>query len=76
MRDVYEIMYQFVAAGGPIDEQVEPRPEYVSFNFHYDLRVKIENRLIYLETVLLCDNLDNPDDPDDPPIVIVSSHDV
>jgi hypothetical protein len=58
---------------GSIDEQVEKRPEYVSFGFHYDLRLKIDDRLIYVETVLFCDDADNPDDPR---ILIVSVHDV
>ena len=66
-------MFDFVAAGGKIDEQVETRPEYVADEFHYDLRVNIDGRMIYFETLLRCMK---PDDPDDPRIEVVNVHDV
>jgi hypothetical protein len=71
-REVRQLLAEFVAQGGRIDEQVETRPEYVSFEFHYDLRVTIDGRRIYFETILLSND---PDDPDDPRIEIVSVRD-
>jgi hypothetical protein len=73
LRAISQTLYQYVEAGGEIDEQKENRAEYVSFEFHYDLRVNIDARHVYFETVLLCDDAD---DPDDPVIVVVSVHDV
>ena len=75
-RSLFEIrrlLHEFVANGGAIDEQVERRPEYVSYEFHYDLRLIIDNRLVYFEMILHCDD---PNDPDDPFLVVVSAHDV
>lgn len=73
LREIARQLHEFVEAGGKIDEQKECRPEYVSFEFHYDLRVTFESRRVYFETVLLCEDAD---DPDDPQIQIVSVHDV
>ena len=38
-----------------------------------DLRLKIGDRRLYFETVLMTDE---PDDPDDPIVIVVSVHDV
>jgi hypothetical protein len=73
LREVARALYQHVEGGGEIDEQVERRPEYVSYEFHFDLRVRIGGRHIYFETVLLCEDAK---DPDDPMIEVVSVHDV
>lgn len=72
--EIRRLLHEFVVNGGAgvIDEQPETRREYVSYEFHYDLRVHIDNRLIYFESILLCDD---PNDPDDPRIVVVSIHD-
>ncbi len=59
--------------GGDIDEQEERRPEWDDHEFHFDLRVEIDGRHLYFETLLFCDN---PDDVDDPFIEVVSVHDV
>lgn len=72
-REIRRQLYEHVEKGGAIDEQVERRPEYVHYGFHYDLRLGMGNRNVYFETVLLCENAD---DPDDPQIIIVSVHDV
>lgn len=72
-REIRRELHQFVNAGGEIDEQVERRPEYAQYEFHYDLRVRIGGRSLYFETVLLCEDAE---DPDDPMIVVVSVHDV
>jgi hypothetical protein len=70
---IKQLLFKFVADGGVIDEREERRPEYDSFEFHYDLRLKIDDRWIYFETVHLCDK---PDDPDDSRIMVVNAHDV
>ena len=71
--EIRRLLFEFVNGGGKIDEQVETRPEYLGDEFHYDLRVKIDDRLLYFETIL---RSDNPDDPDDPRIEVVNVHDV
>ena len=55
--------------GGRVDQVVERRPEYVSYRFHYDLRLPLSARRIYIETVLI------EDDHPDPTIHVVSIHD-
>jgi hypothetical protein len=72
-REIAHQLYLFVSNGGLIDEQVERRPEWKEYEFHYDLRVPIAGRQIYFETILICEDAD---DPDDPTIVVVSVHDV
>jgi hypothetical protein len=67
---VSEMMHQYVAAGGTIDQVPERRPEWNDRDFHYDLRLKIGDRSLYIETILV------DDDPDDPLIKVVSIHDV
>jgi hypothetical protein len=73
LRDIRRLLHDFVDQGGEIDEQVERRPEYTHYEFHYDLRVPIGGRRIFFETVLMCDAAAHPDDPQ---IIVVSVHDV
>lgn len=73
LREIARELHEYVEAGGEIDEQTEHRPEYLSYEFHFDLRVKIGDRRVYFETVLLCEDAE---DPDDPQIEVVSVHDV
>jgi hypothetical protein len=73
LREIRRELHDYVDQGGAIDEQRERRPEYVDYEFHYDLRVKIGARRVYFETVLMCDDAD---DPNDPKILVVSLHDV
>jgi hypothetical protein len=73
LREIAHGLHAHVEAGGAIDEQKERRAEYVSYEFHYDLRVNFGGRRIYFETIMLCDDAD---DPDDPQIEVVSVHDV
>ena len=63
-----ELMFEHVRAGGRIDQVEETRPEHSSFRYHYDFRLSVEGRLVYLETVL------DDDDPDDPTITVVNAH--
>lgn len=63
-------MFRHVNAGGEIDEVKESRPEWSDRWFHYDFRIPIEGRLLYIEMILI------EDDPDDPTVHVVSIHDV
>ena len=64
-----ELMHLHVSQGGQVRQTVERRPEYVAYRFHYDLRLPIDGRRIYIETVLV------EDDRPDPTIRVVSIHD-
>ncbi len=72
-RSIARVLCEHVENGGQVDEQKETRAEYSHYEFHFDLRVMVDERRIYFETILLCDD---PDDPDDPVIEVVSVHDV
>jgi hypothetical protein len=68
-RFVGDEMFRFFAAGGEIDQVHETRPEWTEHRFHYDFRMDIGGRLLYIETILV------EDDTDDPTIHVVSIHD-
>ena len=68
-RAIAEEMSRFLEGGGEIGQTPETRPEWSQWRFHYDFRIKIAGRLLYIETVLV------EDDPDDPTISVVSIHD-
>ena len=69
VRQIARLMCAYVQAGGEIDRVPERRPEWNDRPFHYDLRIPIGGRLVYIETILL------DDDPDDPTIRVVNIHD-
>ncbi len=48
------------------------RPEWNVNEFHFDIRLRVGDRLIFIETLL---NYDDSNDPDDPVIRVVSIHD-
>ena len=68
-RRIARLMYDHVRTGGMIDQVPETRPEWNDRPFHYDLRIPIDGRLIYIETILF------DDDPTDLVIRVVSIHD-
>jgi hypothetical protein len=69
LRDIAKLMHDHVVqAGGTIDQVRERRPEYNDRDYHYDFRLMIAGRRIYIETILV------DDDPSDPTIHIVSMH--
>jgi hypothetical protein len=46
-------MYEYVTAGGEIDEQAETRENWSEqHEFHHDLRLSINNKPVYIETRL------------------------
>ena len=74
-RRLKQLLYEHVWAEPDcrrVDEQPETRPEWQAHEFHHDLRVRIDGRLIYFETRLVCRD---PNDPDDPLIQVVNAHD-
>jgi hypothetical protein len=71
-KAIVQLLHKHVEAGGVIHEVMETRPEWKEYEFHYDLRVQIDGRLFYFETIL---DYKDPNDPDDPTICVVSIHD-
>ncbi len=68
-RAVSEAMAEYVRRGGEIDQQPEIREQWSEqYDYHYDLRIRIGGKLIYIETVF-------PDWEDDPSILVVNIHD-
>src|SRR5438552_18258196 len=55
-RDVARLMCEHVETGGEIDQVRERRPEWTDRDFHYDFRIRIGDRLLYIETVLVDDD--------------------
>jgi hypothetical protein len=68
-RAIAEELFCFFESGGEIDQIRETRPEWSEHRYHYDLRIGIEGRLLYVETILM------ESDPRDPTIHVVSIHD-
>ena len=68
-RAIAEEMFCHFDAGGEIDRVRETRPEWNEQRYHYDFRIQIGGRLIYIETLLV------EDDPNDPTAHVVSIHD-
>jgi hypothetical protein len=52
--EVKRLLHDYVVGGGQIDEVVETRETWRDrYEYHYDLRVRIDGRLIYFETRLV-----------------------
>jgi hypothetical protein len=72
VNDIGRLMYEYVAAGGEIDEVRESRPEWSGeHEFHYDIRFSIEGVPVYIETRL---HEHKPFEPDRPWIQVVNVH--
>lgn len=68
-RSVARLLHEYVSSGGVIDRQVEKRELHRdTHREHFDFRVSIESRLIYIETTLGVTSTG-------PTITIVSIHD-
>ena len=74
LDDIRKRMCEYVLdERGEIDEQPETRPAWrEEFPFHYDLRLFIQDRRVYIETRL---HYRIPFVPDDPWIEVVNIHD-
>ena len=70
VKAIAKAMHGFLAGGGVIDQVKETRPEWDMWPYHYDFRLLLANRNVYIETIL------QDDAPNDPTLVIVSIHDV
>ena len=68
-REINQLIRQYVEAGGEIDQVREHRPDYNDRDYHYDLRLQVTGRLVYIETILVDDN------PRDPTVRVVNIHD-
>jgi hypothetical protein len=67
-KDVGRMMHEHVAVGGEIDQVKETREEYRHLHqYHYDFRIPIAGRLIYIETRL-------DDTKMGPTILVVNMH--
>ena len=48
-REISRLMFEYVPAGGQIDEVRETRPEWSDCEFHHDLRFTINDKPVYVE---------------------------
>ena len=71
LNDIGRLMYEYVEAGGVIDEVRETRPEWSDHEYHYDLRFTIQDKRIYIESRLY---FRLPLDPDESSILVVNIH--
>ena len=72
LKEIAELMCRHVEAGGEIDEVPESRPQWsVQWEFHWDLRVKMNGKLVYIETRL---HYRLPVVADEPWILVVNIH--
>lgn len=69
-RAMNELMADHVRRGGEIHQVKETRAEHIEWRFHYDLRIPIINRRVYIETVFVHER-----DPEDCTIYVVNMHD-
>ena len=70
-KEIGRLMYEYVEAGGEIDEVVETRPVWSEHDYHYDLRFSIQDKPLYIETRL---NYELPFEPDQSTILVVNIH--
>src|SRR5438876_10396263 len=68
LKDVAKVMNDFCRTGGVIDQVPERRAEYSNWPFHYDFRLLLAGKAIYVESIL------QDDYPRDPTVQIVSIH--
>lgn len=55
LKEISQLMYEHVAAGGVVDEVPETRPEWSDmYEFHYDIRLTINEIPVYIEARLNC----------------------
>ncbi len=71
LSDIGRLMCEYVNGGGEIDEVRETRPEWSDYEFHYDLRLPIDGKPVYIESRL---EFRVPLVPDDSRIIVVNVH--
>lgn len=72
LKEIARLMFEYVDAGGEIDEVKETRPEWSDYEFHYDLRFPIQGKPVYIESRL---HYKLPFKPDFSTILVVNIHD-
>jgi hypothetical protein len=50
LKDVAKAMHDYVAGGGVIDQVKETRSEWSIWPFHYDFRLSLGGRILYIES--------------------------
>jgi hypothetical protein len=73
-RELKELMYEYVAGGGEIDE-VREKSKDSEFDFHYDLRIKFQGKRVYIETRMDPDYPRTPLESLESTIYVVNVHD-
>ncbi|HVC98547.1 MAG TPA: hypothetical protein VND64_33075 [Pirellulales bacterium] len=68
LREMEKLLHDHVAGGGTLDQVRERRKDWLDFEFHFDLRLDVGGKKIYVETVLV------RADPRDPLVEIVNVH--
>jgi hypothetical protein len=63
-------MIEHVRLGGRVHQVRETRPEYAKYHFHYDIRLPMTGRRLYIETVFVRER-----DLEDSVIYVVNLHD-
>jgi hypothetical protein len=73
LQDIKRLMFEHaIEDGGEIDEQVETREQWSDqYEYHYDLRFRVQDKLVYIETRL---NDWKPFVTDNPWILVVNIH--
>lgn len=71
LNGIRRLMFEFVESGGEIDEVKETRPEWAEHEYHYDLRLTIQNKVVYIESRLY---YREPVVPDESWILVVNIH--
>ena len=69
VKGIGRLMYEHFLARGEIDEQPENRDEYRGLGPHYDFRLLVGVRKVFIETRLGVDHFD------DPVVHVVNMHD-
>jgi hypothetical protein len=72
VRELAQLLHEYVESGGKIDEVRETRDEWSDkFEYHYDLRLLVRSKPVYVETRLV---YRRPYVPDEPKIEVVNVH--
>lgn len=71
VKELGRLMFEYIENGGVIDEVKETRPEWGEFEYHYDMRFRIQGKPIYVETRLFHQP---PFEPDESSVLVVNVH--
>ncbi len=71
ISEIRKLLWEFVNQTGLVDERKEIRPEYVSFEYWYRIRIPIDSRVVFFEILL---DVEDSNDRDGSTITVVSVH--